>query len=491
MSRERQLADQDYWSIVLRQFRRNRLGLAGLAVILFMFTVAVFAPFLAESKPLKLTHANPEDKPCRVCRKLGDDSRVLKLKDGRELEGKILKSTPEEVLFSSGSGEQRFPRAEIEQILILPRSHGPVTTWPLLRALRMKDYLLLSAYLTILLSAPLLWLFRRRGRTRMRALGLALLWLSPILVPLYVFTLVHESEVHRLDRVDFKRLEERYLTPEDSVTWTPIPFSPYEIDKGVMPYSKPYPHRFGENDEHIAKINRLGDGWKERAQRHILGTDNNRRDVLAILIHASRVSLSVGFVSVSIYVTVGIIMGALAGFFGGVTDSIIMRIIEVIICFPILFLIITILALVPPSIYWVMLAIAIVGWTTVARLIRAEFLKLRQNDFVASARALGASSARIIFRHVLPNAISPVFVSATFGIAGAILMESALSFLGIGVPPEEATWGNVLRIGREVVRTDWWLALWAGLAIFVTVTSFNLIGESLRDAMDPRLKGTR
>jgi peptide/nickel transport system permease protein len=165
-----------------------------------------------------------------------------------------------------------------------------------------------------------------------------------------------------------------------------------------------------------------------------------------------------------------------------------MRVIEIIMCFPTLFLIITILALVPPSIFWVMGTIAFVGWTTVARLVRAEFLKLRQLDFVQSARALGASRLRIIFRHILPNAMSPVFVSATFGIAGAILTESALSFLGIGVPIDQATWGNILRIGRQYVETDWWLALWPGLAIFATVTSFNLFGEALRDAMDPRLK---
>jgi peptide/nickel transport system permease protein len=137
-----------------------------------------------------------------------------------------------------------------------------------------------------------------------------------------------------------------------------------------------------------------------------------------------------------------------------------------------------------------MAAIALVQWTTVARLVRAEFLRLRKNDFVASARALGASRPRIIFRHILPNALSPVLVSATFGIAGAILTESALSFLGIGVPLDVATWGKLLRLGRDGLPPTWWLALIPGLAIFLTVTSFNLFGEALRDALDPRLKGT-
>ena len=168
-----------------------------------------------------------------------------------------------------------------------------------------------------------------------------------------------------------------------------------------------------------------------------------------------------------------------------------MRVVEIVICFPTFFLIITIIAIAPPRIEWVMVAIALVGWTTVARLVRAEFLKLRKNDFVISAKALGASQIRIIFRHILPNSLAPVMVSATFGVAGAILVESSLSFLGLGVQPHIATWGSVLKNGQESLPATWWLALIPGLAIFMTVTAYNLFGEALRDAIDPRLKGTQ
>jgi peptide/nickel transport system permease protein len=224
---------------------------------------------------------------------------------------------------------------------------------------------------------------------------------------------------------------------------------------------------------------------------HWLGTDQNGRDVLSRLIWGSRVSLSVGIVSVSIYVTLGIVIGALAGYFRGYVDLIISRFIEIVICFPTFFLILTIVALRGPSIWNIMIVIGLTSWTGIARLIRAEFLRLVDQEFVLAGRALGYSSGRLIFRHILPNALAPVLVSASFGIAGAILTESALSYLGLGITIPIPSWGSLLLDGRNSEGVAPWLIIIPGLAIFLTITCYNLIGEALRDASDPRLRGSR
>jgi len=221
--------------------------------------------------------------------------------------------------------------------------------------------------------------------------------------------------------------------------------------------------------------------------RHWLGTDDTGRDLTSRLIHGTRISLSIGIVAVSIYITIGVILGSLAGYFGGWVDVLISRMIELMICFPVFFLIIAIVAYLPQSIYNIMIVIGVTGWAGVARLVRGEFLRLRNIDYVQAARALGFGWSRIIFRHILPNALAPVFVSATFGVAVAILTESSLSFLGFGVPSTTASWGSILAKAREILPAGWWLTTFPGLAIFLTVTVLNLVGEGLRDAMDPRL----
>ncbi|MGQ9570451.1 MAG: oligopeptide ABC transporter permease [Thermodesulfovibrionales bacterium] len=222
-------------------------------------------------------------------------------------------------------------------------------------------------------------------------------------------------------------------------------------------------------------------------KEHLLGTDELGRDLLSRIIWGSRVSLKVGFIAVGIAVSAGIIIGSIAGFYGGVIDNILMRFVDIMLAFPTFFLILAVISILEQGIFTIMVVIGLTNWMDVARLVRAEFLSLKEKDFVAAARAIGASDKRIIFSHILPNALSPVFVAATFGIAGAILIESGLSFLGLGVQPPEPSWGNILTSGKDNIEVAWWLSLYPGLAILITVLSYNLVGEGLRDALDPRL----
>jgi len=222
--------------------------------------------------------------------------------------------------------------------------------------------------------------------------------------------------------------------------------------------------------------------------KHLLGTDDLGRDVLVRMLYGARISLLVGFVEVGLSCLIGIALGSLAGYYGGWIDALIMRFVDIMLCFPTFFLILAVIAFLNPSIWNIMIVIGLTSWMGVARLIRAEFLSLRQRDFVLAAQALGASDARLIFRHILPNAMSPVLVSATLGVAGAILTESALSFLGIGVQPPTPSWGNMLITGKQTLGSAWWLSVFPGLAILITVLGYNLLGEGIRDALDPRLK---
>jgi len=221
---------------------------------------------------------------------------------------------------------------------------------------------------------------------------------------------------------------------------------------------------------------------------YLFGTDNLGRDVLSRIIVASRVSLAIGVLSMLVSVVVGILVGASAGYFGGPADAVLMRLTDVVLAVPVFFLAVAFLALFGPSVPGLILIIGLTAWPPTARLVRAEFLSLRGRDFVAAARATGASSARIIARHLLPNVVPVIVISATLRVGLAILTEAGLSFLGLGVQPPQPSWGNIIADGREYLATAWWVSLFPGLCVFLAVMAFNLVGDGLRDAFDPRLQ---
>lgn len=224
------------------------------------------------------------------------------------------------------------------------------------------------------------------------------------------------------------------------------------------------------------------------SREHIFGTDNLGRDIFSRMVYGGRISLSVGFIAVFVSLVIGILLGGLSGYYGGWVDNIIMRLVEVMYCFPTFFLIMMIITFLGPSIVNVMIVIGLTSWAGLCRLVRAEFLTLRERDFVHSAEVQGVSDMRIIFRHILPNAMAPVYVSATLSVGGAILVESALSFLGLGVQIPNPSWGNILTAGKNYMDYAWWLTVFPGFAILLTVLSFNLIGEGLREKLDPKLR---
>jgi peptide/nickel transport system permease protein len=484
--------EQTYWDIVKGQFRKNRTAVAALYLTIGLFALAIVAPLLATSSPFYLKTKDGTEFPW--FRDLFDQNRF---QGGVDLFfNLLLVATPfvllavrflptKRVLQVSGvvilyvffcmAGPKDWLEGDVGRIAFYPQH-------VLRYSYDKRDYLdLQETRLGRILAEQKIDVFERRlGQSRAALAALA----AEPLPTLEELTddaranaeakkVAAEDQVKSAERelaawrVKLKELEERAADPAFAYT-------------AVMP---PIGYHHDDNDEERIVERPTWSGW---GAGHFLGTDRNGRDVLARIIYGTRVSLTIGVIAVAIYCTIGTILGALAGYFGGWVDILIMRLVEIMICFPVFAFILIVVAVTgSKNIFLIMVVIGIVRWTGVTRLIRGQFLTERSLDYVVAAQALGIPARRIVFKHVLPNAIHPMFVAATFGVAAAILLESGLAFLGLG-DPTVPSWGQLLLEGRQTGKL--WLILSPGVAIFITVTLLNLVGEGLRDALDPKLR---
>ena len=518
---------QGQWALIWREFRRHPRAVVSLCLILLLVTASVCAPFLANDRPIyyrgynrfeysqslrtlgvvirQLAQQKTDDtgKPVGVANpgevidrqidvmaaavnpETASDLQQLRQELHKHLQSNGNPETAKELSRIRVDLRRRFNAKQVE---FISQSY-----WPAVATLTWLDLLFLTFnFLLFFVPAIMLLLGRTILRDRPRIRG-RLSWGAFVLLPTCAALLWWCFVPERVDRTKYKAgvfnasaegLESAPVV-YDAVTWPLVPFA---LDEDNLD-AKNAPPPFWPKELDEKQKTRLANSAGPWDQSHWLGTDDIGRDVLCRMIWGGRVSLSVGIVAVSIYVTIGIIVGAIAGYFRGTADLIISRIIEIVICFPSFFLILTVVAFIGPSIFNIMVVIGVIGWTGVARLVRGEFLRLGEQEFVLAARALGYSPWRIIFRHVLPNAMAPVLVSATFGVAGAILTESALSFLGFGVTIPTPSWGSILAAGRASIEIAPWMLTLPGIAIFLTITAYNLVGEAFRDAADPRLRG--
>jgi len=492
---------ESYWDLVIRQYGRNRLAVASLCFVLLLFLIAIAAPFLANNRPLVLVGSfqtiygdrfeewklggHPEflgalrelqQAPgSGAARQISDRLAIVERQIeylGSQLSdedaGRLREYLGEyEAAAASAMGDDPSQIAAHLAALetnfqAITREYDPASvefveklSFPALAALRPVDFF----FMTLVVLVPLLARIRRALPAAWRE-G----WKHAVLAVFLAATLLallRSGRQEVFETIDYK---------------TQILNGGITASLALFP-----PVAFGINEDHLV------DKYLPPGSRYWMGTDGNGRDLLTRMIWGSRISLSVGFVAVAIYVVIGVLVGTMAGYFRGWVDIVLSRLIEIVICFPAFFLILAVLAFLQPSIFNIMVVIGITGWVTEARLVRGEFLRLTDQEFVLAAKGLGVSEWRIIFRHILPNGLAPLLVAASFGVASAILIESSLSFLGFGISVPTPSWGGILNEARENFRY-WWITIFPGLAIFSTVTAYNLVGEGVRDAIDPRLK---
>lgn len=475
-----------YWDIVKSQYAKNRLAVWALRLLGGLFLLAIIAPVLCTSTPFYISVA--EGSPYEGVRSfpwfaaLFDQNRFP---SGVDLFFNLLLVflVPGLVVWLVARGPARRVVFGMLGVLFVAIFLGIVTPsgCPLHYSLPKVDYLeLRGPHLDIVLAENNLEKFQDRLDEALAALAAAdAVFAEEGLED----NRRSEAEADRMAAAARKETAERALE-----TWQgELAKAEKRAEDKRLAYTAilpPVGYHHDDNDEkRVVEAPTLRGGW---GTWHLLGTDRNGRDVLARILYGTRVSLTIGVVAVSIYCTIGAILGALMGFFGGWVDLLLMRLVEIMICFPALMFILILVAVTGTnSIFMIMFAIGMIGWTGAARLIRGQFLSERSLDYVAAAQALGVSKRRIAFKHILPNAIHPIFVTATFGVAAAILLESALAFLGLG-DPNVPSWGQILKEGRETQEI--WLIHSPGFAIFFTVTILNVVGEGLRDALDPKLR---
>jgi peptide/nickel transport system permease protein len=534
-----------YWGGAARRLRERALPRLALLVLLALASAAVWAPFLASDRPYLLEAVHQAEYE-RALRTLVPVARALEALAGptpgetgpalatglaaersaldlrlATLERHLapahgaaagaLRDKAKELLARAARDPARAPSAAGELVRAAEELRAaldparvelrPVRSLPLLAALSPAEVFFLALWL----GTAGLWLGRRLGKARpspRRALAsvVALALASAVLWKLAVgggapfhgasFKRELASGELRAARILFPPFAFGYAEPHpEEALRPPTWLASAEIDErgdyvrgARAPRTDPVT---GFRPPSVPVEVRPGEPGRNSPWRHPLGTDSLGRDLLARAIHGTRTSLGVALAATALLVLLGVLVGALAGFAGGWIDLLLSRLIEVVLAFPVLFLILVAVALLGPSPAHVVLVIGCVGWTGIARLARAEVLRLRGLDFVLAARALGYSRARVVLRHVLPNALPPLLVGATFALSAALLVESALSFLGFGARLPVPSWGGLANESREIGH--WWIQLFPGALVFATVLCVNLIGDAVRDALDPRL----
>lgn len=426
-----------YWSIVWQQFKQNRVAYTGMWLIIALVAMAVYAPVLCLEQPFIISYTDPTT-------------------------GAAVTEYP---WFISLLGNRNLFENGVDIFFNLLLVLSP----------------LMAISGAVLARQARGWRRRDQNALIQKSVGAWILVVALIMVGLQLFpsSQPYKDYVNIVSKANAKIEAQVIAIKLDALRSGQSPDqSKINALRAEAPFAifPPVPQSFRDTD--ITAV------LEPMSLTHLFGTDDRGRDTFARMLYGTRIGLTIGVVAVSIYIIIGIILGSLAGFFGGWVDVIILRLVEIMICFPSLILIMTLAAFVEqPTIFHIMLIIGVIRWTGTARLTRGEFLKLKNQEFVSAAIASGIPMPRVIFRHVLPNALSPVLVTASFGVAAAILIESTLSFLGLG-DASAPSWGELINIGRQTDNMR--LILLPGLAIFFTVSLFNLVGEGLQDALDPK-----